>query len=88
MMIYAQDLIYDVWICNIICIFYVSINLRNTCMKGSHSPCSSITSFHEFGFNIEVALYQICLHLYEFYDDGEEIYDVCLCNIMYTCSVI
>ena len=57
----GQDLIYDVWICNIISILYLGINLINTCMKGSHSPCSWITSFHGFGFNLEVVLYQICM---------------------------
>ena len=34
----AQALISDVWMCNIISIFSVSRNIRNTCMKGSHSP--------------------------------------------------
>ena len=33
----AQDLIYDVWLCNIISICSVSRNIRNTCMKGLHS---------------------------------------------------
>ena len=41
--------------------FSVIWNLRNICMKGLHSPCSWITSFHGFGFNIEVVLYQICM---------------------------
>ena len=61
----AQDFIYDVWICNIISIFCVSRNIKNTCMKGSPSPCSWITSFHVFGFNIEIDLCHICIgHLY------------------------
>ena len=60
-MVDAQDLIYYVWICNIISIFYVSINIINTSIKGSNSPCSWRTSFHGFGFNIEVDLYHICM---------------------------
>ena len=42
-------------------ILYVIQNIRNTFMKGLHSPCSWITSFHVFGFNIEVSLYHICM---------------------------
>ena len=63
-MVDAQDLIYDVCICNMISICSVRRNIINTCMKGSHSPCSWITSFHGFGFNIEVALYQICMRTF------------------------
>ena len=59
-MVDSKTLNYYVWICNIISIFSVILNLINTCMKVSHSPCSWITSFHGFGFNIKVALYQIC----------------------------
>ena len=59
-MVDEKYLIYDVWLFNSISIFYVSQNIRNTCMKGLHSPCSWITSFHGFGFNIEVSLYHIC----------------------------
>ena len=41
----AKDLMYDVWLCNLMSICSVSRNIRNTCMKGLHSPCSWITSF-------------------------------------------
>ena len=49
------------FLCNIISIWSIIWNIRNTCMKGLQSPCSWITSFHGFDFNIEVALYHICM---------------------------
>ena len=50
-------------------------------------PCSWITSFHGFGFNIEVALYIIFIwgHLYEFDDVGEVIYYVIICTFIPIC---
>ena len=33
----AKYLMYDVWLCNTMSIFSVSLNIINTCMKGLHS---------------------------------------------------
>ena len=80
-MVDAQDLIYDVCLFNIISIFSLIRIIINTCTKGSHSPCSWITSFHGFGVNIEVVLYQICMRtfLWVWWCGGSHI----LCKTLY-----
>ena len=76
----SQDLIHDSWLCNIFYIWYLIWNIINTCMKGLHSPCSWITSFHGFGFNLEVVLY----HIYEeFYMSFMILGNQYLCKTMY-----
>ena len=53
--------IYDVCICNIISILSISQNIINTCMKSSHTHALVSLFFMDFGFNLEVVLYQICM---------------------------
>ena len=55
--------VYYVWLCHIIFIYFISENIINT-MKGLHSPCFWITSFHGFGFNFEVVVYHICVRTF------------------------
>ena len=50
--------------------------------------CHWITSFHDFGFNLEGVLYQFVWGiLSEYYDFLRAIYDVLLYNLIYLCSV-
>ena len=57
----SQDVKYDICLFNIISIFSLSLNIINTCMKSSHTHAFVSLVFMDFGFNLEVVSYHICM---------------------------
>ena len=50
-----------VMLCTFIPICYATRNARNSCVKSLHSHAIVSLVFMDFGFNLEVVLYQICM---------------------------
>ena len=55
------EAIYDLWVCNIISTFPVGQNIINTCMKSLHTHALVSLVFMDFGSNLEVVLFQVCM---------------------------